>query len=258
MQTQSELNQSAHLAKAADHPHLEPRPSHPTIKYVAEVAPVKEVTLHGLAELSFWRERLKSEELEPIARDDQAQLFISATEARFGGIQFRECIIGVQVQRTKGPAADLPAIYLVHAWNSLRAFAWIERNLFGTPYYPGQIIVNPQRPAQLQLAERGTVHITAQMNPSARDPAEIAEENWHGAIFLPRRSQRPQQLFIAKLAGRTEHFPFDSGDQFQLTPSPQCPAIGWLLDSHFTPHAWHIRQAAAHAKSKTYRANQFI
>ena len=80
---------------------LAPRPA---IKYVAEVSPVKEVMLLGLADLAFWKERLAAENLTPLAQGGQAQLFISATEARFHGIRFRECIIGVHVQRVKRSA----------------------------------------------------------------------------------------------------------------------------------------------------------
>jgi hypothetical protein len=130
-------------------PSLAPRSSRPAIKYVAEVSPVKEVTLHGLADLSFWQEQLAAEGLTPLAQDGKAQLFISATEARFKGIRFRECLIGIHVQRVNAEPDDMPAMFLLHAWNSLRLFAWIERTLFGTPYYPGQIKVEPKQPTQL-------------------------------------------------------------------------------------------------------------
>jgi hypothetical protein len=224
------------------------------IRYVAEVSPVKEVTLHGLADLSFWHDRLAGENLEPIARDGQAQLFISATEARFWGILFRECLIGIHVQRPN--ATDEPAMFLLQAWNSLRAFAWIERNLFGTPYDPGQIEVEPQQPAHLGLGERGQALIAASLHP--REPVQVVEEQWHGVIFLPRKGNTPQQLFVAKLAGLTERYPYEiTQDAFSLLHSSSSATLGWLIDSHFKPQAWHIRQAAAHAKSKTYRADRF-
>lgn len=232
------------------------RPSRPNIKYVAEVSPVKEVTLHGLAELDVWQERLAAEELTPVARDGRAQLFISATEARFKGIRFRECLIGVHVQRLNARPDDMPAMYLLHAWNSLRVFAWIERNLFGTPYYPGQIEVEPQQPIRFQLSERGKQFAAGSIGP--REPERVVEEHWQGTIFLPRKGNKPQQLFVAKLAGLTEHYPYDIfRDPVALLDSSSCPALGWLIDSQFCPTAWHIRPQAAHAKSKTYRADQF-
>jgi hypothetical protein len=225
------------------------------IKYVAQVAPVREVTLHGVAELAFWQDKLHGENLQPLASEGQARLFVSATEARFMGLRFRECIVGIQVE----PRDEQPAMYLLHAWNSLRAFAWIERTMFGTPYYPGQIAVDPQSPARMQLSERGQPLITAARSAESREPVQVVEENWQGAIFLPTKQGSAQQLFIAKLAGATEHSPFAAArDQFLLERADNCPTLGWLLDSHFTPQTWAIRQTAAHAKSKTYRADQFF
>lgn len=225
------------------------------IKYVAQVAPVREVTMHGLADLAFWQEKLRGENLQPMPSQGQAQLFISATEARFMGLRFRECILGIQVE----PRDEQPAMYLLHAWNSLRAFAWIERTMFGTPYYPGQVTVDPQSPAKMQLSERGQPLITAARSAESPEPAQFVDENWQGAIFLPTKQGRTQQLFIAKLAGATEHSPFAAAsDSFALARAENCPALSWLLDSHFTPQRWAIRQAAAHAKSKTYAADQFF
>ena len=230
----------------------------PSVKYVAEVAPVKEVTLHGLADLAFWRSKLAAENLQPLESDGRAKLIISATEARFWGITFREALIGIHVQPTSAMPAGMPAMYLVQAWNSLSAFAWIERTMFGTPYAAGLIAVDPRYPSSLQLTQRGQMLIAAGMSGETQKQAEVVEENWHGAIFLPRRKGAPQKLFIAKLAGTTEYFPHRPGDSFNFARSQLCPAIDWLLDSHFAPEAWHVRQTATHAKSKTYRADQLF
>lgn len=225
------------------------------VRYVAQVAPVKDVTLHGLADLAFWQEKLRGENLLPLANEGRAQIFLSATEARFMGIQFRECLIGIHVE----PNNEQPAMYLIHAWNSLRAFAWIERNIFGTPYYFGEIAVEPQFPANFTIVAARQPIVAAMMHKQSREPRAIAEENWQGTIFLPRKNSGPQQLFIAKLAGRTEHFDFiPTDDRLTLSRCESCPTIGWLIDSGFTPQTWAIRQAAAHAKSKTYRADQFL
>ncbi|QDU25737.1 hypothetical protein ETAA8_08070 [Anatilimnocola aggregata] len=230
----------------------------PAIKFVAKVEPVKEVTLHGSGDLAFWQDRLAAESLQPLPREGRAQLFISATEARFMGLTFRECIIGIQVVRASHANSGDGAMFLLHAWNSLRAFAWIERNLFNTPYYPGQIVVDPTAPARLQLSESGVEVIAANIG-TTRQPTEIAEEAWQGPIYLPTSNGGAQKLFIARLSGQTEHFPFHAAeDQFLLQPAATCPVIRQLSESHFTPNAWHIRQAAAHAKSKTYRVSDFL
>lgn len=243
--------------KPSDLPSLAPRPPRPSIKYVAEVSPVKEVTLHGLADLAFWQVLLAAENLIPLPREGQAQLFISATEARFKGIRFRECLIGIHVQRANGQMDDMPAMFLLHAWNSLRLFAWIERTLFGTPYYPGQIEVESKSPARTKLSERGKDLISLSMH--GREPAQVAEESWHGVIFLPRKGNKPQQLFVAKLAGLTEQYEFEPArDSVALVGSASCPSLNRLIDSQFRSTAWHIRQTAAHTKSKTYHADKFF
>jgi hypothetical protein len=229
------------------------------IKYVAEVAPVKEVTLHGRAELAYWTEKLRAENLTPLAADGQAQLLISSTEARFWGILFRESLIGIHIQPTAVMPAEMPAMFLLQAWNSLSSFAWIERNLFGTPYAAGKVEVEPQLPAKLRVEQQRQTLTVATMSNEQRDATAVADENWQGAIFLPRRGSKPQQMFVAKLAGRTENYPFrERGDSLELSRSPICETIGCLIDSHFAPQTWAIRQAAAHAKSKTYRADQFF
>lgn len=229
------------------------------VRYVAEVAPVKEVTLHGRADLAYWTEKLRTEDLTPLAADGQAQLLISATESRFWGILFRESLIGIHVQPTPAMPSEMPAMFLLQAWNSLCSFAWIERNLFGTPYAAGKLEVEPQLPARLQVVQQRQTLISASTSAGQRAATEVADENWQGAIFLPRRGTRQQQMFVAKLTGRTEHYPFrESGDSLKLSRSAICESIGCLIDSNFTPQTWALRQAAAHAKSKTYRADQFF
>lgn len=247
------------MSASASSPSAAAAPTLP-VKFVAQVAPVKEVTLHGTADLRYWQGALRAEQLTPVEREGQAQLFISATEARFGGIQFRECIVGVHVRSDLFPTTGDGSMFLLHAWNSLRWFAWIERTLFGTPYYPGRISLRVQGPRGLELREREHALISAsQSNAPRRSSVPVEEEVWQGAIYLPRRTGRQQQLFIARLAGKTEHDEFQPGlDQFKLRASANCPAMARLLESNFTPRAWHIRQAAAHGKSKTYAADRFF
>ncbi len=227
------------------------------IKYVAEVAPVKEVILHGGANLAYWQKKLAAQNLQPLAVDGQAQLLINATEARFWGILFRESLIAVHVQPPAAMPPNMPAMYLLQAWNSVSAFAWVERTMFSTPYAAGKILIEPNPPARLQFGQQGNMQVAATM-AAGNAAATNAEENWHGVVFLPPRTAH-QQMFIAKLTGHTDHFPFRAGlDSLELTRSKTCEAIGCLIDSNFTPQTWSVRSAAAHAKSKTYRVDQFF
>ena len=45
-----------------------------TTRYVAKVSRVREVSLLGSADLAFWRERLKTEDLVPAEREGMAQV----------------------------------------------------------------------------------------------------------------------------------------------------------------------------------------
>lgn len=227
----------------------------PPIRWAAKVAPVKEVTLHGLADLAYWQEKLRPEGLEPAPLDGRAQVLLSATETRFWGILFRECLIGVQVSRVGQSGERTAGFFLVHAWNSVRFFAWVERTIFKTPYALGQIDVEPMSPARLSVCEHGAELMRAEQG-AASEPESIAEETWEGPIFLPKPQNRPPQLFIAQLNGRTEHHPFIAGrDQLSLNSTANHAAVRSLLESEFGPTRWHLRRAAAHAKSKTYRVS---
>jgi hypothetical protein len=228
-------------------------PAAPPLKFVARVAPVKEVTLHGTADLRYWRKRLMPEGLEPVEANGMAQLFVSATEARFWGLLFREALIGVQVIRPGREREPVAGMFLVQAWNSLSAFAWVERTMFHTPYEHGQIEVDPRSPAQLQVAEHRKTLLDAKQ-AAPREPLSTADETWQGPIFLPIRAGRAPQLFIAQLNGPTEHHLFKpEHDSFAYATEASHVAIQSLRESNFTPTRWHLRQAASHAKSKTYR-----
>jgi len=224
----------------------------PPLKWAAKVAPVKEVTLHGLADLAFWQEKLLTEDLEPVSFEGRAQVFLSATETRFWGILFRECLIGVQVSRNSQSGEQTPGIFLVQAWNSVRFFAWVERTIFKTPYALGQMDVEPMSPARLRVCEHGAELFRA-VQGAASEPESIVDETWEGPIFLPKSANRPPQLFIAQLNGRTEHHPFVADrDQLSISSTANHAAVRSRIESKFTPTRWHLRQAAAHAKSKTY------
>lgn len=230
-----------------------PKRKPPPLKFVARVAPVKEVTLHGTADLAFWRKQFAAERLTPVEVDGRAQLFISSTETRFWGILFRESLIGIQVTRDNSDSEQVTGLFLPQAWNSLRAFAWVERNVFGTPYDHGQVTVDPKSPARLAISAQGQPLITA-AQATARQPVSTADESWQGPIFLPTRPGKPPQLFIAQLNGRTDHYDFIPGnDQFDLAADAANAAVRALIDSGFTPTRWHLRAVAEHAKSKTYR-----
>ena len=223
-------------------------------RFIVEVQNVKEVTLAAEADLAYWQARLQSEALFPFNHNSKAQLVISATELHSMGRRTFELTIGLVV--CERPTADSPdALYLVHAFNSSRLFAWIERTFFSTPYYPGHIRVGDRVPAKIQLKDHAGMIISIQMNASAK-PLVSREELWQGKIYLPRRkadSHHPGKYFVAKLGGRTKVYPYSpETDTLQVFARNEHPVFQWLLESNLAGKEWRIRSNAVHARSKSY------
>jgi hypothetical protein len=226
-----------------------------TVKWAAELAHVREVSLLGTADLAFWKSWLKTEGLLPAESDSQAQLMVVAADSKFMGVRFQELSFSILVARPQDGA------YLVGAFNSRRLFAFCERTFFSTPYCHGDVGVSASSPASISLAQRGEVVFRAQMEAGAsgpgREPSRSQEEGWEGPVFLPgnRRGEgRHGRLFFARLRGYTQAYPFLAGeDSVTIRPAPGSQALQALMESHFVAREWAIRADATHAKSKTYK-----
>lgn len=228
------------------------------IKYFVEIAPVREVTLLGTIDLPFWREHLRPYDLVPAVRDGKAQAMIVAVDSKFNGIRFRELSISIVVDSTAAGYGSNGA-FLVQAFNSVRFFAFVERNWFQTPYVHSDLHVNCRIPAAFSVNQRGRIIFGAQMsaegNPSERVPLRNTEECWEGPIFLPRkRSSDSDRLFFGRLRGQTRSYTFDSRhDRVTLDTSCDVPVLQALIESHFSASEWQIRENGIHAKSKTIK-----
>ena len=225
------------------------------VRYVAEIAHVREVSLWGRADLDYWKERLGGLELHPAESAWQARVLVSAVSSRFKGMAFRELSVSVVVSREAG-GAGRDGFYLLHAFNSLRFFAFVERVCFGTPYFHGSIDVEPRVPASLGVSCRGESLLSAGMGVEVHEPLADADDVWEGPIYLPPRQVggRCERLFVARLAGVARRYPFvDGRDRLTITPSPDAPVFQQLLDSRFAPDEWLVREDGNHAKSKTVR-----
>ncbi|MBI5029855.1 MAG: hypothetical protein HZB51_04960 [Chloroflexi bacterium] len=225
------------------------------IQYVAEIKHVKEVTLYGVANLEFWQNCLKPENLIPFQEDGKAHLFISATELVYMGIKFREVSFSVYVADPK-EVSKHGGFYLIHAFNSSRLFAFSERTMFQTPYYHGTIQVKASIPSEFKLMDASDVALKAKMSgvvPCSKSENEL----WEGPIFLPKYISKGNSsggVFYAKLGGLTETYPFSpSMDTLEFKPTQNADVIRWLVESKFMVKEWRVRQDAEHAKSKTYR-----
>jgi hypothetical protein len=230
-----------------------------TAKWVAELTRVREVSLLGAANLTYWKERLAKEKLTPLECDGRAQILIVAADARFRGISLQELSFSILVSDCESGINRHDA-FLVQAFNSRRLFAFCERSFFATPYYYGDVGVSASVPASIQLVNAGKLLFRAEMKSGAatarhRNPSSCGEDGWEGSVFLPanrHRYARQGKMFFARIRGYTKKYPFlDSTDSCSIRPSGNA-ILEALIASQFVAAEWIIREDSTHAKSKTY------
>lgn len=218
----------------------------PPAKYDVEVHNVREVTLLGTADLPYWSARLRDTGLYPTDVNGRAQIMFCAAAMRFMGIGARELSVSIAVSE-RPEASRHDGYYLVHAFNSVRLFAWFERTWFHTPYQHAAIHVDPQTPASMQAKWAGTDMLHAFMETGARAPATQGA-GWEGPVYLPNG-----RVFFARLAGDTQTYPFSPGDRLLVNPVLNIPVLQWLVDSGVVGQEWIVRPNATHGKSRTRR-----
>lgn len=226
------------------------RPQTPngSIKYAADLHNVKEVTLHGTADLSFWETVLHKENLFLYHENGRAVLLLSAIEAKWRGFRFREFVIAVGICLNEN-GMRLDGYYLPHAFNSSRCLTFSERVFFRTPYFRGNIRLENKLPASIRLQDRTEVLLHARMSLPGTSPI-VEYLEWEGPIFLPNNRGK----FFAVLAGEADIYPFSSEtDRFELKPSARHQIFQQLIDSDFAGSVWSLRSNARHARSKTYK-----
>lgn len=227
-------------------------------RLVADLYGVREISLQGSADLSFWRDKLTTQRLVPLADDGRARLLVTAAAGRFHGIAFRELSFCVLLDAA---AAGPESAFLVHAFNSSRLFACCERLFFQTPYHPAQLDVRlePAPLVQARTEQGGSITFgmgsgTNEVATGGRRPRHVGAASWEGRIWLPvRRSGGARRWFQAILQGETETYDWTDDDDFQIAGTTAGDILSVLVESRFTPDQWQIRRAARHAKSKTYR-----
>lgn len=220
-------------------------------RYIATVKNSREIILFGTADLQFWTRKLKPENLSPAERDGQSQVMIAAVESRWLGVRFCEFLVAVLTETNQKQGA-MPSYYLVAAYNTSRAFTFIEQRYFQTPYQHAEIEVHlTSHHSEIKLRRRSAELILAsQQLPGTAPPVST---DWEGVIYLPPRYPNVSKLFYARMGGLTQIRPFQSGqDQLHLTPTPTDPVMGWLLESQFAGFEWHTRNAATHSRSETF------
>jgi hypothetical protein len=232
------------------------------IKWAAKLSGVRELTIQGTANLDYWSQQLAQTGLRPQELNGNAQILIISAAARFMGLHFSEMSISV-VTANPQPNSNDESVYLVHAFNSRRFFAFCERALFHTPYQFGSVDVTTTSAPSLVLTVAGKYLFHAAMNGKnshapIREPINSKPDGWEGIVHLPsaRAGKRKPRHFFARLGGHTNVYAFDTNDDTcMIERDEHFPVFAALIESQFSPTQWIVRAAASHAKSKTYTSD---
>ncbi len=225
------------------------------IRYAAELAQVREISLLGTADLGYWQDALRDENVSLAERDGRAQVLIIAAAAEYWGIRFREVSISLLVDGFGG--RRMAGAFLWQAFSSQRFFAFCERSFFRTPYAHADVWLNCW-PALVQVRHKSQTILRVK-NASghelqSREPLRVGKEGWGGPVLLPSRrdADKDGRLFFAKISGETRVYPYLDSDSLELKPSEECDITRRLIDSGFIGREWIVREDAMHRKSKTY------
>lgn len=232
------------------------------IKWAAKLSGVRDVTLIGQANLSYWEERLKGDNLVPVDRGGYAEILVIAANAKYMGIKFREISFSVRVTDRNAPETGEGA-YLWQAYLSSSLLGWCERTFFSTPYDEEECDVRTALPPKIRISRQDMELFHAEMESfEGHDPRESIRsgvEGWEGRVYLPNLSSRRspvEKWFQAKVQGETKAYSFDPAkDILGIDASRQCPPLRVLVDCGFAATEWQVRHNAEHWKSKTYRRN---
>jgi hypothetical protein len=159
------------------------------VKWAAQLAHVREVSLFGTADYAFWKGLLAKEGLTPADHGGKARLLVLAADSKYLGIPFREVSVSVLV-REREPAAAADGAFLAHAFNTSRLFAFLERLCFATPYYHAQIDVQVGPPAAIRVRAAGEVVFAAEMGPTSPAPSRSGGRGGRGRCFCRAPTRR--------------------------------------------------------------------
>lgn len=211
------------------------------IDYMTVVQPVQEVTLVCRAEAAPWEEMLAAEGFQKQIANNSLEIIISATQASYQGIPFRECSISVRTGEHE--------FLLCHAYNSLRFFAFTERRFFRTPYFFADIEIAHHR---IAVRQRGKCIFKAMLSTYA-PTIGTRHETHEWKIHLPQKSRKDADTphyFFARLEGETAHYTADCAELEFPHPSPD-HVMERLQQSNLQATNWMVRPQARHSKSRT-------
>jgi hypothetical protein len=230
------------------------------IKYLATLTNVREVTLRGTADFSYWQNRLAPYDLTPADRGGRAPILIIAANMAYMGIRFTEISFSVEVVPPQG--FNHPnAVFLIHAFNTSPMLACCERIFFGTPYDHADCRISTSATNSIQVVQHKQPLFQAEMRSglaaTPQKPPRIGSESWEGPIFLPKKSgvrSARHYVFYGKMHGEANVYPFDRQlDVVSISPAREAEVFQQLIDSDFSGEEWSVKEDATHARSKTYR-----
>lgn len=229
----------------------------PPVKFIAQLKQVRELALFGAAELSWWRDRLAGDDLEPIDVDGAAQVIVTGLDTKWMGIPFRDVSVAVAARPLSGSAEA--GFLLARAFNASRFIAGVERRWFHLPYrFRADLHVALGDAGTIRLGRPPAADLIAELGPRepSGEPAPAEERQYTGPLFLPKaRPGARRRWFMVKIHGLTSTFDFDPArDRFELAPEPPDPILAGLHASRFHGLQWHVRRNATHARSKTFQA----
>ena len=230
-----------------------------SIKYIAECSHVHDVSILGTADLPFWKHRLEAVNLVPAEREGKAEVLIIAASMKYMRIPFTEVSFSVRVSGEDTFYRN--AVFLSHAFNSSRMFAFCERTLFVTPYYYARCRVSVSFPVLVEAVDRGETVFAPEMQGTdaelERQPLRSEEEYWEGPIFLPPgggRNNRQGKFFFGRLTGFYRSYSFNQPkDTLTIRPRQHEGTLQALVDSHFVPKEWKVCDDATHSRSTSYK-----
>ena len=221
----------------------------PPAPFTISIEGVREVCVQGTSSADYWGPVLQNQGLELVVKDGFANVLICATQLKWGGARFQELIVSVRGQ-TPGGGEWADGYYLVGALNSKKSFAWVERRRNHAPYEHGDIVLEYRDGASRMEASLDDVPMVKMSRVGGDSPGQRQEVNFLGPIFLPG-GLTSHSVFYAALEGVAILIPFQAGvDVMELGPSTDGVTRA-LVDSHFVPTDWIIKEDATHRKSDT-------
>ena len=211
------------------------------VKYTAQLKGVRELALAGAADLSWWKDHLAGEGLEPVEADGAAQVLVTGLNARWLAWRFRDLSVSVMARRS---GSDETGIFFARAFNTSRFLVFFETRWFKLPYSRSAASVELGDPSFMRL---GDDDLFAELGH--RKEAVHEEFDYEGPLFLPGRRWLKVHIY-----GATSTYDFDADrDRFEVAPGFADPVVAGLRASEFRGVRWHVRQSATHARSKTFR-----